>query len=49
MHTFFLPRPSGERAGVRGCTRHGVLSRLVTHFPADGRSGNELPDKPVVL
>lgn len=26
-----------------------VMQHLVEHFPADGRSGNELPDKPVLL
>ena len=26
-----------------------VTDHLVAHFPADGRSGNELPDKPVLL
>ena len=35
---------TGVVGGVQAVTRH-----LVTHFPADGRSGNELPDKPVVL
>ena len=35
---------SGVIEGVQAVTRH-----LAAHFPADGRSGNELPDKPVVL
>ena len=35
---------TGVVGGVQAMTAH-----LVTHFPADGRSGNELPDKPVVL
>ena len=35
---------SGVLAGVLAVTRH-----LAAHFPADGSSGNELPDKPVVL
>ena len=35
---------SGVLAGVSAVTRH-----LAAHFPADGSSGNELPDKPVVL
>ncbi len=34
----------GVVTGVQAVTRH-----LVQHFPADGRSGNELPDKPLVL
>ena len=34
----------GVVSGVQAVTQH-----LVEHFPADGRSGNELPDKPVVL
>ena len=34
----------GVVGGLQAVTRH-----LVEHFPADGRSGNELPDKPVVL
>ena len=34
----------GVIRGVQAVTQH-----LVQHFPADGRSGNELPDKPVVL
>lgn len=34
----------GVVSGVQAVTRH-----LVKHFPADGRSGNELPDKPVLL
>ena len=34
----------GVIGGVQAATQH-----LVKHFPADGRSGNELPDKPVVL
>ena len=34
----------GVLEGVRAVTRH-----LAEHFPADGRSGNELPDKPVLL
>ena len=35
---------TGVVGGVQALTHH-----LVTHFPADGRSGNELPDKPVML
>ena len=35
---------TGVVGGVQAVTHH-----LVTHFPADGRSGNELPDKTVVL
>ena len=35
---------SGVLEGVQAVTRH-----LAAHFPADGRSGNELPDKPVLL
>ena len=35
---------TGVVGGVQAVTHH-----LVTHFPADGQSGNELPDKPVVL
>ena len=35
---------SGVLAGVLAVTRH-----LAAHFPSDGSSGNELPDKPVVL
>jgi len=31
-------------SGVQAVAQH-----LAKHFPADGRSGNELPDKPVVL
>ena len=34
----------GVIEGVQAVTRH-----LAVHFPADGHSGNELPDKPVVL
>ena len=34
----------GVVGGLQSVTHH-----LVTHFPADGRSGNELPDKPVIL
>ena len=34
----------GVIGGVQAVTQH-----LVKHFPADGRSGNELPDKPVLL
>ena len=34
----------GVIGGVHAVTRH-----LVRHFPADGRSGNELPDHPVLL
>lgn len=34
----------GVLQGVQAVTQH-----LVAHFPADGHSGNELPDKPVVL
>lgn len=34
----------GMVSGVQAVTQH-----LVKHFPADGLSGNELPDKPVVL
>ena len=35
---------SGVIEGVQAVTRH-----LAAHFPADGHSPNELPDKPVVL
>ncbi len=35
---------TGVVGGVQAVTHH-----LVTYFPADGRSGNELPDKSVVL
>lgn len=35
---------TGVVGGVQAVTYH-----LVTHFPADGRSGNELPDKPVLM
>lgn len=35
---------SGVVGGVQAVTQH-----LVQHFPAVGRNGNELPDKPVVL
>lgn len=34
----------GVLQGVQAVTQH-----LVAHFPADGHSGNELPDQPVVL
>ena len=34
----------GVVSGVQAVTQH-----LVKHFPADGHSRNELPDKPVVL
>ncbi len=34
----------GVVSGVQAITRH-----LVKHFPADGCSGNELPDRPVVV
>ena len=34
----------GVISGVQAVTQH-----LVAHFPADGRNGNELPDKPVLL
>ena len=34
----------GVVSGVQAVTQH-----LMTHFPANGRSGNELPDKPVLL
>ena len=34
----------GVVGGLQAVTHH-----LVAHFPADGRSGNELPDRPVVL
>ena len=34
----------GVVSGVQAITQH-----LVKHFPADGRSGNELPDGPVVV
>ncbi len=34
----------GVIGGLQAVTHH-----LVEHFPADGRSGNELPDKPVLL
>jgi len=35
---------TGVVSGVQAVAQH-----LAKHFPADGRSGNELPDKPVVL
>jgi len=35
---------AGALAGVQAVTRH-----LVTHFPADGRNPNELPNQPVLL
>ena len=35
---------TGVVGGVQAVTHH-----LVTHFPADSRSGNELPDKPLLL
>ena len=35
---------AGVVSGVQAVTQH-----LMTHFPADGHDGNELPDKPVVL
>ncbi len=35
---------TGVVGGVQAVTHH-----LVTHFPADGRNGNELPDKPVLM
>lgn len=35
---------AGVLSGVQAVTRH-----LAEHFPADGLSGNELPDKPVLL
>jgi uncharacterized membrane protein len=34
----------GVISGIKAVTHH-----LTTHFPADGRSGSELPDAPVVL
>ena len=34
----------GVVSGVQAVTQH-----LVEHFPADGRNGNELPDKPELL
>ncbi len=34
----------GVVSGVQVVTQH-----LMKHFPADGQSGNELPDKPVLL
>jgi len=34
----------GAVSGLQAVTQH-----LVEHLPADGRNGNELPDKPVVL
>lgn len=34
----------GVVSGVQAVTEH-----LVTHFPAEGRGGNELPDQPVFL
>ena len=34
----------GVVGGIQAVTHH-----LVTHFPADGRSGDELPNKPVLL
>ena len=36
--------PRGVISGLQAVTHH-----LVEHFPADGGSGNELPDKPVLL
>ena len=46
METAFMQSDfeGGVVSGVQAVTRH-----LVEHFPADGRSGNELPDKPVML
>jgi uncharacterized membrane protein len=35
---------AGAIGAVQAATQH-----LVRHFPADGRMGNELPDKPLVL
>ena len=35
---------TGVVGGVQAVTHH-----LVTHFPTDGRSGNELPNKPVLM
>ena len=35
---------TGVVGGVQAVTHH-----LVTHFPANGHSGNELPDKPVLM
>ena len=46
METAF--RQSNYARGVIGGVQ-AVTHHLVAHFPADGRSGNELPDKPVVL
>ena len=46
METAF--RQSNYEGGVLGGVQ-AVTQHLVQHFPADGRSGNELPDKPVVL
>ena len=46
METAF--RQSDYTRGVVGGLQ-SVTHHLVEHFPADGRSGNELPDKPVVL
>ncbi len=34
----------GVIGGIQAATKH-----LARHFPADGRSGNELPDQPVLL
>jgi uncharacterized membrane protein len=34
----------GALAGVKG-----VSEILARHFPADGRAGNELPDRPIIL
>ncbi len=46
MQTAFLQSnfEGGMVSGVQAVTQH-----LVRHFPADGRSGNELPDTPVLL
>ena len=41
-------RKSSFATGVVGGVQ-AVSHHLVTHFPADGRSGNELPDKPVLM
>ena len=46
METAF--RQSSYATGVVGGVQ-AVTWHLVQHFPADGRSGNELPDKPVLL
>ena len=46
METAF--RQSNYEAGVVGGVQ-AVTRHLAVHFPADGLSGNELPDNPVLL